>query len=216
MFSGILRLLVISAITLILTFLVVFFVRWVGGQQTFSEPPHPWFKISKWQLADLSSEDLCLNHTVPSSVTPDRIVPVTVERYEGGWAIACQSHQTLSSLLKISKHPNWLIIVKAHDTAGLDSLAKEIAAFNADKNFGIYSASQPVARDLRKKGPEWLFAADSASLLRFHVYASFWIETAFDFWPDFVLRSATDKNSHLSSREEAELHRRKKRVIDTR
>lgn len=216
MFSGVLRLLIISALTLIVTFFIVFFVRWVGGQQSFAEPPHPWYQIADWTLVPISLEEICLAKTLPGSVPVQQIVPVTVTYNQDGWVLTCAKPWPLKELLRNSKHPNWLVTIEARDVFGLDQLVSEMAAFNKEKNFGVFSANQAVARYVRKKAPEWLYGADASSLLRFHLYSSLWLETAFDFWPDFVLRSEKDKNTHLNEREERELRRRKKRVIDTR
>ncbi|MGE0527460.1 MAG: hypothetical protein AB7P49_10385, partial [Bdellovibrionales bacterium] len=85
-------------------------------------------------------------------------------------------------------------------------------AFDARKKFAVYTSSQRAARFLRKKAPQWLFAADTASLLRFQIFSNLWIETAMDFWPDFVIVPQTGFPA-LTAREVEELKRRHKRII---
>ena len=71
-----------------------------------------------------------------------------------------------------------------------------------------------ASRFLRKKGPQWLFAADPASLVRMQLFTSLWIETAVDFWPDFVI-AANDASlpTRLTERLARELERRHKRIV---
>ena len=59
-----------------------------------------------------------------------------------------------------------------------------------------------------------LFAADSASLVRLRTFESLWVESAMDFWPDFVISSFTAKDApQVDTRMAAELERRKKPVV---
>ena len=216
MFGAIQRLILISIGTLCVTFLAVLFVRWAGSQQGFAPPPHPWFEIPQWTLYEPLPSELCLNKTVPSQVKPEWLVWVRVHNTAQGWSVKCETHVPLKTLLENSRHPNWLVFVDGHNTMVLEPLIKELTAFDKTKSFGIFTPSQIVARYLRKKAPQWVYGADAATLLRLHMFSGFWLETAFDFWPDFVVQTPGDKNTHLSQRELSELQRRKKRVIQTR
>ncbi len=207
------RLLLISAATLCVTFLAVFFVRWAGSQQSYAPPPHPWFAMAEWKLYEPPPSELCLSKTVPSSVRPEWLAWVRVHNTPQGWSVKCENHLPLRTLLENSHHANWLVFVDGHDTTTLEPLLAEMSAFDKNKNFGVFTPAQIVARYLRKKAPQWVYAADAATMLRLHMWAGFWVETAFDFWPDFVVQTPGDKNTQLSERELRELQRRKKRVI---
>lgn len=55
------------------------------------------------------------------------------------------------------------------------------------KAIGISSRAQKVVHYLRKKAPQWVYQADTSTLVRFHLFEAMWIETAVEFWPDFVV-----------------------------
>lgn len=216
MIGALQRLVLISIATLCMTFLAVAFVRWAGSQQNFAPPPHPWFEISDWTLFEPPADVVCSGTPLPPSVKPEWLVLVRVHPTSQGWSVKCDSHVPLPTLLKNLTHPNWLVFVDTHDTTTLEPLLAEMSAFDRNKYFGVFTPSQIVARYLRKKAPQWVYGADAATLLRLHMWAGFWMETAFDFWPDFVVQTPGDKNTQLSERELNELQRRKKRVIQTR
>jgi hypothetical protein len=202
----------ISSGTLFLTFLAVVFVRWVGSQQMFAEPPHPWFASSEWIVKKPDPEQLCSKIKLNGVADTDLIwIPVHFSGEE--WRVKCAKDLPLNQVLAAHKHPRWLIFVEANDTTYLDKLVASIQPFDKNKSFGVLAPSQLVARSLRKQAPQWVYAADAATLLRLHIFTSFWIETAFDFWPDFIVQLPQDKNSQISERELRELQRRKKRVI---
>jgi ribonuclease HI len=131
----------------------------------------------------------------------------------GAWIVKCEPDKPLADVISRSPHRNWLLFVDSIETLHLDALTQALEPLEKTHSFGIYTHSQMVARYLRKKAPQWVYAADSATLLRLHIFSSFWIETSFDFWPDFIVQSRGDKASQLSEREMSELKRRKKRVI---
>ena len=129
----------------------------------------------------------------------------------GKWITACG---TLAQLLNSSALPNWILRVKAVDATNLDNLVETVERFDSKKKFAFVSDSQRASRFLRKKGPQWLFAADPASLVRMQMFASLWIETAMDFWPDFVFASADPhSSSFLPERLAEEFTRRHKRIV---
>ncbi len=210
MLNAFLRLLAITAGSLILIFFAVVFVRWMGFQQEFAAPPHAWFEQKYWNV--YAPEKPCGKVKQPSD--PQTMIMVTVKSSEGDWIIDCPENTPIDDLLKSSAHPNWILRVKAHDSANLDKLVEIVGNYDTRKKFGFVSDSQRASRFLRKKGPQWLYAADPASLLRLQIFTSLWIETAMDFWPDFVL--ATNDSSlptHLSERIAKELARRQKRIV---
>lgn len=212
MIAALVRMVVIAAATILLSILVVFAVRYVGLQQTFAPPPHPWFAQKYWKIY---APDACHGRVeVPS---PDWIVQLSVRGYEGAWRIECADKANapfLKDVLAHSKHPNWLLKVRAIEVDGLDEFVETVGAHDKQKLFAIYAPSQKAARYIRKKSPQWLFAADSAALLRLQVFGSLWMETAIEFWPDFVI--ANDDPTYparLSPRLTNEMVRRFKRVI---
>lgn len=217
MAQGFLRLLAISAVTLMMTVAGLTFVRWLGLAQSFGEPPHPWFAMKEWRIYQPEAGEICLSKTIPSSVAPDEIVWLNVKFKNGSWSLPCENGPVApAEVLRNSRHANWILHVDAFETVHLDALTESLNPFDKTKLFGVYTGSQSVARYLRKQAPQWLFAADAASLLRLHMFASLWIETAFDFWPDFVVLKSDDKNAKLSERERLELERRHKRIIEAR
>lgn len=214
---GFLRLLMISAATVAVTVAGLAFVRWLGLAQSFGEPPHPWFAMKEWRLYQPEAGEICLSKTLPSSVAPDEIAWLTIKFKNGAWTLPCENGPLPpTDVLRNSRHSNWLLHVEAVETAHLNQLTESLSAFDKTKLFGVYSGSQTVARYLRKQAPQWLFAADAAALLRLHLFTSLWIETAFDFWPDFVVLKSDDKNAKLNERERHELERRHKRIIEAR
>lgn len=212
MVRAFLRLILIALASLTLTVLAVFLVRQLGFRQNFAPPPHPWYQDSSWNVQVLKKNAPC---ELPKTPGPEWIVMVSVHRAGQVWKVECAGEQPdLLTWLKESDHKRWLLNIEASETYDLDEFVDRVAAFDKEKQFAVYSSSQKVARYLRKKAPQWLFAADSVSLLRLKVFAALWIETATEFWPDFVIANADiNSSSSLSVREAEELIRRHKRVL---
>lgn len=208
--NAILRLVAITIGTLVVCFVAVLFVRWAGEKQTYAPPAHPWYEISAWEFRQPPKEVLCEEKM---AIPDEGIAWLKVFYREGQWTLGCDGKVSIEEKIKNSPQKNWLIEVDSVDGEPLDKLIGMLSPLDSKKNFGIYSSSQRVARYLRKKSPQWLYAADAASLVRLHLFSSFWIETMLEFWPDFVLQFPDDKNTRLSTREAQELERRKKRVI---
>lgn len=209
MIHAISRLILIAAISLILIVFALFFVRWLGFQQTFASAPHPWFESANWHVY----KPTCSAEVVASD--PSWILLISVRFRDGEWWRDCaENSNKLGEILTQSTHANWILEILANDSAHLDPLVGLVGAQDKAKKFAVVSDSQRVSRYLRKKAPQWLFAADPASLLRMQMFASLWIETAIDFWPDFVIATANKtKPSHLSTRMAQELDRRHKRIL---
>jgi hypothetical protein len=217
MAQAILRLVVISIGCLMVAIFAVIGIRWMGLQQSFQAPSHPWFQRPFWAIFTPNGEDLCGKADWQAQI-PDKnwIVEIPVKRLgqEDDWILSCQKNVRLADFLKSTKQSDFLLAVQAHDTWSLDKLVEIVDNAGADKHFAVISDAQKVLIYLRKKAPQWLFAADSASLLRLRTYESFYIESAMDFWPDFVITgSDTPESVHLDAPMVQELERRKKRVI---
>lgn len=210
MLNAFLRLVAITAGSLILILFAVVFVRWMGFQQGFAPPPHPWFEQTYWNV--YAPENICSKFEQPTD--PNVMILATIKSFGGDWVLDCPEKTPLDQLLKSSAHPNWILRVKANDSANLDKLVEIVGPYDTRKKFGFVSESQRASRFLRKKGPQWLYAADPASLLRMQIFTSLWIETAMDFWPDFVMATSdSSKPEHLNARLAQELERRHKRII---
>lgn len=215
MLSAFLRLLLITLSTLILALFTLFFVRQLGLQQSFAAPEHKWFALSTWDIIAPSAEKLC---KFDVSIAKDQILEMPTRFREGNWVLDCPD-KNVTILLKdaLSKVNvvNILLQVNATETQNLDNLVETVGSFDRTRNFGIASLSQKVTRVLRKKAPQWLFAADSASVLRLQLFTSLWIESAMEFWPDFVIAGRDDdtKVSRLAPRLVEELARRHKPII---
>jgi hypothetical protein len=208
------RLFVITVVLLILAVFAVVGVRWTGNQQNFQAPTHPWFQREFWAIYSPTAEELCTNPDLDQSPGKIWIVEVPVKRHEDEWLIPCAKPVPIGEFLKHSVHKDFLLNVQAHDTWSLDELVTAVSAFDESKHFAVKTDSQKIAMFLRKKAPQWLYAADSASLVRLRTFESMWIETAMDFWPDFVIATFTPKDApQIDTRMAAELERRKKRVL---
>lgn len=212
MLSAFARLLTIAAVTIFLTVLAVFAIRYLGLRQTFAAPPHPWFEKPYWNIY---APDACSGKLeIPD---PTWIVQISVRGRNGAWVLDCPNVENppkITEILEKSAHKDWLLKIRAVEVDGLDLFIENVGAHDKTKMFAIYAPSQKAARYIRKKSPQWLYAADSAALLRLQVFGSLWIETAIDFWPDFVI--ANDDPTYpaqLSPRLTDEMIRRHKRVI---
>jgi len=213
MIAAILRLALISVGALILIVFALFSVRFMGLQQAFAPTPHVWFEQKFWNV--YSPPDLCSESVQLTPPTPDWLVLIPVRFKDGEWRLDCpDKNWNLAEMLAKSAHPNWILRVRANDSANLDNLVDIVGSHDRTKKFAIASDSQRVSRFLRKKAPQWLFAADPSSLLRMQMFSSLWIETAMDFWPDFVLAGQDiTLPAHLSPRLAKEIERRQKRIL---
>lgn len=220
MIGSIARLLAIAAGVVILTVFALVFVHQMGLRQEFSAPPHPWFQKPDWAIVAPPLDTICQD----APAFPGEIVMVEVQKRPEGWVVPCTLSRHLIEILERSEQKDWLLYLPpAHanrrgaptdDPPDLDKLVDNLRNFDRTMRFGVWAPAQNVARDLRKRAPQWVFAADSASLLRLHLFTSLFISTATEFWPDFVIASdnASD-GTRLIASEVDELHRRKKRVI---
>ncbi len=216
MMAAVLRLVLITVSALTLTFFALFLVRQLGLQQSFAAPPHKWSEIPEWKIVAPSAQKLCKPE--PFTIAADEIIAVPVRPIESGWTIDCPDKNQKLELKEWLAHVpfvNILLQVHASEAQNLDNLVDSVGSFDKEKYFGVVSSSQKVSRALRKKAPQWLYAADPASLLRLQIFTSMWIETAMDFWPDFVIAGENEdpQSSHLTPRLIDELARRQKRVI---
>lgn len=212
MISAFVRLIAISATALILIVFAVVFIRWMGLQQVFAAPPHEWFGQTYWSVFEPIKNPCTEIQNIKEKTT---LVLITVQFKNENWSLSCDGKDTpLAEFLKSSSHPNWILHVKSVDSTHLDPLVKTLSSMDQDKRFGILTDSQRAARYMRTKGPQWLFAADSSSMLRMQLFTSLWIETAMDFWPDFVIATNDpSSSSKVSPRLAQELERRGKRII---
>ncbi len=210
------KLIALTALTSILAVLAAVFVRWMGFQQDFKAPPHPWFDQASWKIYSPEAEDLCAGGNLDLQLPGKNwIVTVPILRKGDDWLIPCATPLTLDKFLSGQAHTDWILNIRAHDTWSLDKLVDIVVPFEKDKRFAVITGSQKVAVFLRKKAPQWLFAADRTVLARFRVFESLWIETAMEFWPDFVITSFNEKADgfRIDERGAAELLRRHKRII---
>lgn len=207
-----LALIAVGAVSLII--FGVFIARTLGSFQGYQAPPHPWFERSAWNFEAPEIAAICASTRLAPS-QPGWILVVPIKYIEGEWRLPCpQNPPVLREVLARADGTDWLLQVDAHETTHLDKLVDNVSPFDKRARFAIYAPAQMVARDLRKRAPQWLFAADSASLLRLQLFRALWLETATEFWPDFVITSNDRANpAHLQPRVAQELLRRKKRVI---
>jgi len=141
-------------------------------------------------------------------------IPVKRLGQEDDWVIPCAEPLRLAEFLEKTTHPDFLLIVQAHDTWSLDKLVEIASHFDETKHFAVSAEAQKVSLYLRKKAPQWLFAADPASLLRLRTFASMYMESTMDFWPDFVISNFSPQDAlQIDPRMAAEIQRRKKRLL---
>lgn len=210
MLRALLRLALISISAVIVVFLGLFFMRMVGHRQVFQPPPHAWFDKPSWKIYRPDAASAC-SPEAPS----DWIINIRVRRKDHEWLVDCAAPKALSEVLSRSKHIDWLLSVDGNETSDLDKFVDIVEQHDREKAFAVHARSQTLARYLRKKSPQWIYAADTASLLRLHLFSSLWLETAMDFWPDFVIAGVADKasGSLIGVREAEELKRRHKRIV---
>lgn len=204
------RLGLITAASLLLAILAVVFIRQLGQMQAFADPPHPWFQNPKWSILTPKLEEVC--DTAKFKPDPGWLVQIPVKYIEEKWQVPCPVKPLpLNVLFSESQHTNWILRPDAIDTTYLDRLVETVGSFDKNKRFAVASHSQRVSRYLRKKAPQWLFAADDATLVRLQMFESMWLETALDFWPDFVITPQSE--AELRPRAARELERRRKRIV---
>lgn len=215
MVKAVLRLILITVGFLILAVFAVLSIRWVGLQQGFQPPSHPWFQKPFWWVYTPAPEGLCQDVNLATTLpNPDWIVTIPVRRHEQDWQIPCAKPILLSDFLNRTDHKDFMLKVLTHDTWALDKLVEIVSAHDGKMRFAVVTDSQKASMFLRKRAPQWLFAADQASILRLRMFESLWIETAMDFWPDFVISSfAPQDDFHIDARMAAEVDRRKKRIL---
>jgi hypothetical protein len=214
MLSAIGRLSIITAVVLIVVFLAVAFLRAMGSRQVYQAPPHAWFAQAQWNLYSPPLPDICAKTS--ASFHKGWILDLPVQRSGDTWEVPCSPQAIpLQEFLTNSQRTQFLLNIKTSDTTDLDKLVEICSHFeNSGKSFAVQAVGQKVARELRKNAPQWLYASDQASLLRLHMFASLWLETSTEFWPDFVIASTNeDDGTRLSEREAKELHRRQKRIL---
>lgn len=204
------RLGLITAVSLIVIILGLFSARQLGQMQVFSEPNHPWFRQRNWSIYTPGLAEICSEKFKPD---PSWLVQLPLKYENDEWSVPCPGgSRTLKEYFSSAEHTNWLLKPEANDTTYLDRLVETVGKFDKNKRFAVLSHSQRVARYLRIKAPQWLYAADNASLVRLQMFESLWLETATDFWPDFVITSQSGE-SELSDRSAKELERRHKRIV---
>ena len=203
----------IVLVTLAVVLVVAGFILTVrqAGQQNGQTPPHPWFERATWDVRAPSVETLC---STPPPNTADVIFWLPVRKVPTGWQVRCAAATAPDEFLKSTPHADWLIDVEAGAGEDLDNFV-DIVDKVAGKRIGIHARSQRAARALRKKAPHWIFAADDASLMRLHLFTSLFLESVFDFWPDFVIAEGGARRAaaQLTAREVTEVRRRRKRVL---
>ncbi len=189
-------------------------IRWMAAQQMFKAPPHPWFEQANWTIWQATPADFCDNQDLQKwAGDPNAIIALPIKRTDlETWTLPCESKIDIVEFLRLQPHQNWLFEFKITSAQGLDSLLTRMEEFKNQKNFGARSESQKVSLYLRKNAPHWLYAADSSTLLRFHLFAGIYLESALDFWPDFVILDSEDVQQ-WHTRQSTELARRMKRVI---
>jgi len=211
MFHAILRIgLVTLAVVLVIVGLIT--MARVAGRQVGQVPPHPWFEKPTWDVRAPAAEALCA-HGSPAAT--DAIYLLPVRKSAAHWQVSCAAAPTLENFLAESNHRDWLFEIEAGAGEDLDNFV-DIVNGVAGLRVGVLAHSQRAARSLRKKMPGWVFAADDASLLRLHMFTSLYLESVFDFWPDFVIADGGGRSHgarELQPREVVEVQRRRKRVL---
>ncbi len=209
------KLLALGLATVMVCGLGITFMRWFGTQQSFQSPPHPWFERDFWWIYSPSLAELCRTEGFDAPPQqPHWIIRVPIQRHDEKWHVPCPTPILIGDFLKASTHPDWMIDIQSRDTWSLDQLIQALTPLDKSKRLAITASSQKVSVFLRKKAPQWLYAADSASLVRLRLFESLWLESTMEFWPDFIISSMqTQDPFYLDARAAEELQRRKKRIL---
>lgn len=216
MIHAVIRLIVITITTVTVAFIAVYGTRYLGSKQTFQPPPHEWFKKANWRILQPTPSEACDANALKPLVELWKadIVAVHVKYKDAAWVVACDKPIPLDDLLKTEVARDWLIRIDARDTPGLEELVAILSPWDSQMNFGIHSPSQKVNKFVRKKAAQWAYAADTPTLARLKFFEGIWLETAIDFWPDFVIASHDRKKPEFVDEATlTELRRRQKRII---
>ena len=209
MTNALLRLVLVTCAVVLVIAGFIFAARGAGRQEG-QVPPHPWFDRPTWDVRAPDPDRVCAH---PPAADPAVIYLIPVRKTLARWEVRCALAPAVTEFLAASAHADWLFDVEAGAGEDLDNFVDNVNT-RPGLRVGIRARSQRAARALRKKAPGWVFAADDASLLRLHLFTSLFLESVFDFWPDFVIADGATKGAaKLSAREATEVTRRRKRLL---
>jgi hypothetical protein len=201
-----LRLLSLTAIAIVMALTAMMGLRWLGSQEKFSPSRHPWMNGSPWRLARLAPTP-CDQGALGELLRLDEAWKIWLDVRQNpmhDWTIVCPEHPfaldgagrqpekplRLKDVLGQLRNRGVIFNVMALDMPAANSFLQTIESWAGKReDIGIASPVQSLLRELRKKRPEWLFAADSSTWTKLKMYSGFGIETAVDLWPDFFIAS---------------------------
>lgn len=191
-----LRLVMISLIVVFTLVLGVFALRFIGLRQQPIQFRHPLLQGAPWVAQESGGEDVTF-----------QLISLRWERERGWWAVTSAGDKPLEEVLKAGQGRPVLLDVQSLLPEDPTPLLKILDDSVGKERVAVMSSFGSVLNQLRKQQPFWLYAADSASLLRYQLFASLFLEPIIDIRADFVV--AAD----LSPRLREELHRRKKKIL---
>ena len=221
-----LRLVVLTIFVLTATAVASQAMRWFGAQQQYAPALHPFMDGHPWRVARLdpahcdeagidnlmSLKDWVLWIDVQPSGADEFKIVCPAEPLELGPSATGPPLQAVVERLA-AKHV--IFNVRAIDASAADKFLNSLAGFSDKKSdVGIASPSQSFLRTLRKRRPDWLYAADSSTWAKLKMFSTMGIETAADLWPDFFVASFDSSAPNFFSLAGAkEILRRKKVVL---
>lgn len=221
-----LRLLGLSLIVLALGAGASLMLRWMGAQQQFLAVDHPWMKEAAWRVARLAP-DHCDAAGLDDLLALDANWVVWIDLQptaENGFKIVCPAKPfemgpasdgpLLKAIVEKLAAKPVIFNVRALDPGSAGRFLDELTGFTDKKrDVGIASPSQSLLRTLRKRRPDWLYAADASTWAKLKIFSTIGIESAADLWPDFFVASSEKQDPGFFSLAAAKEISRRKKVI---
>jgi hypothetical protein len=219
-------------VTLMVLFMgtgVLSILRWMGTQNPGFAGHHAWMQKPFWKIAQLEPTN-CTDAGVKELLTLDPSWMIWIDvslDHNNQWHLICpaktlfsvqmatDTQPLLAPLLPLLAARAIIFNVHALDSSYGAGFIRTLGDWTDKKvDIGIATASQSLVRDLRKKQPEWLFAADGATWSKLKLFTAFHMESVADLWADFYVASFEEDAPNSFSLETArEIMRRKKVLI---
>jgi hypothetical protein len=207
---------------------IIALLRFTGMQKIPPISTHPWAQMKPWKVVRLTS-DTCdvkgLKNLI--STNPKAFIWLDVRRSATQWEIVCPektlyeivkeqpSSFTLEQALPLVKNQGVIFNGRVREPLSSGEFLRILTEWAPDKtDIGIASASQGWLHDLRKKRPQWMFAADVATWTKLKLFSMIGAEPALELGADFFVTSLSPNDPNAFTAASAkEIARRKKPLL---
>lgn len=227
--SPLFRLLSVTIAVLAAAMVLLSLIRWMGAQETYMAPPHPWMTRGPWLIARLAPED-CSQMALEQLLELDESWLIWVDVQSNptqGFDVVCPLNEIfetrsetkrgphLEHVLPLLKKRGVILNVRSSNPSIETPFLKTLDEWDDKKtDIGIAGVSQSVLRDLRKQRPQWLFASDASTWTKLKFFAMFGIPSVVEVWPDFFVASLNpDDPNFYDAATAKEISRRKKVMV---